>query len=106
MADLAASDVVVNKVSSATLSNGLTRFEKECTVTLAVHGDATSGQKILATAFGLSSFSEVSNFTKSDDTEVIPAAPAADKTFALLRAAATQAPATTSGTYKCVVKGY
>ena len=92
--------------SSRTLSNGLTLFEKACTVTLSTNGSATAGERVLATAFGLSSFEEVTPFIKTDNAEIIPAGPCADRTYALLKAAGTAAPASTSGAYNVVVKGY
>lgn len=104
MADLATSGVSILRTSSASLSNGLTMYQKACSVTLSTMGTATN--KVLATAFGLSSFEESSAWVKSDNTEVIPAGVSNDRTYLLLKAAGTAAPADTSGVYTCYVKGY
>jgi hypothetical protein len=106
MPDLTSSSVVVNRAASQTLSNGLTLFTKACTVTLTTHGSASAGERILATAFGLSSVEESTPWVKTDNAEIVPAGPAADRTFLLLKAAGTAAPAATSGAYNAVLKGY
>jgi len=106
MADLTASDVVINRSSNKTRSDSLIEFEKHCTITLSVHGDATAGQLIPAAAFGLSSLEQASSAVKSDDAEIIPAGISNDRSFLMLRAAGTAAPATTSGVYNIVVRGF
>jgi hypothetical protein len=110
MADITSSSVVVNRSSSQTLSSGLILWSKACTVTLT--GQGTTTNKILATAFGLSSFEETSSWVKTDNTEVVQAGPSNDRTLILLAdpddaAAANHiTPADRTGAYNCVVKGY
>lgn len=104
MADLATSAVVVSRVSSRTLSNGIVLFEKACAVTLTTQG--TVANKILATAFGLSAFEESSPWSKTDNTEIVVAGVSADRSYLLLKAAATNAPADYAATYNVYVKGY
>lgn len=106
MADLTSAGVSVSRTMSETRSNGLTLFEKACTVTLATNGTMTAGEKIPASAFGLSSLEEVSAFVKSDNTEVLAAGISNDRGNVLLKAAGSNAPAAYSGAYTCVVRGY
>lgn len=104
MPDLASSAVSITRVSSETLSNGITLFTKACVVTLTTQGTTTN--KILATAFGLSAFEESSSFSKSDNLEVIVPGVSNDRSYLLLKAAATNVPADFAGTYNVYVKGY
>jgi hypothetical protein len=106
MADLTTAGVSVTRTAYEIRSNGLTLWEKAVTLTLATHGSASSGELIPASAFGLSTFEECSSFTKSDDTIILVAAPSNDKVNMLLKAAGTNAPASVTGTYKGVVRGY
>lgn len=111
MADLATSGVVVDKVSSITLSNGIVLWRKECTVTLASMGSTTN--RILATAFGLSAISSTSNWISNDATpRVVPAVFNYDRSLILLAnlAEAVDANRTNgtdlSGTFRCMIEGY
>lgn len=104
MADLTSASVSVLRTSSSTLSNGLTQFEKTATVTLTAMG--TVANKVLASAFGLSSFEDSSMWTQTDNTIILVAAPASDRTYLLMKAAGTNAPADASGAFNCVVRGY
>jgi hypothetical protein len=94
------------RTASETRSNGLVFWEKAGSVTLSTHGSGSAGEKIPASAFGLSTFEECGVLTKSDNTVVVVAAPSADRTEMLLKAAGTNAPASVTGTYNFVVKGY
>lgn len=71
---------------------------RECTIVLTGQGTATN--KILASDLGFKGFKGSSIFTKSDNTEVLIGVPSYDKTFLLLKAAATNAPADFTGTYR------
>ena len=104
MADLASSAVTVLRISSETLSNGITLYTKACSVTLSTQGTVTN--KILATAFGLSAFEESSAWSKSDNTEVVPAGISNDRSHLLLRALATNVPLDYAGAYNVYVKGF
>jgi hypothetical protein len=104
MADLASSAVTILRISSQTLSNGITLWTKACSVTLTTQGTVTN--KILATAFGLSAFEESSSWSKTDNTEVIVAGVSGDRSHLLLKAAGTNAPADFAATYNVYVKGY
>lgn len=96
----------MNRSASATLSSGLVLFTKHCTVTLVTQGSATSGERILATAFGLSSIEESSAFCKTDDAALYLAAPCNDRSYVILKAEAAVTPLAVSGAFNCVVKGY
>lgn len=104
MADLASSAVTTLRISSQTLSNGITLFTKACAVTLTTQG--TVANKVLATAFGLSSFEESSSWSKTDNTEILVAGISNDRTHLLLKAAATGAPFDYAGAYNVYVKGF
>lgn len=104
MADLGTSAVTILRQSSRTLSNGTVLWEKACVVTLTTQG--TVANKILATAFGLSAFEESSSFSKNDNTEIVVAGVSADRSYLLLKAAGTNAPADFAATYNAYVKGY
>lgn len=106
MADLTTSSVVVNRTWNTTLSNGTVMYSKAVSMTLSTHGSASSGELILASAFGLTSIEEVSTLVKSDDTILIVGGPNAARSAILLKAAGTNAPASVTGVYACVVKGY
>lgn len=106
MPDLTTSNVVINRSWEQTLSNQLILKTKQVKMTLATHGDKTSGQKIPASAFGLASIEECSPLTKSDNTSILYAGPTQDKSTLLLRAAATNSVATATGDYYALVKGY
>lgn len=111
MADLATSAVANDvNVSSMALSNGLTVFRRQLTLTLT--GQGTTTNRILASVLGFSTVQWVSNFVKTDNTEIIPAVPSSDRSMILLMdpKQATDAnralPADFTGTYKCTVEGY
>jgi hypothetical protein len=106
MADLTTAGVSITRQAYEIRSNGLTYWEKAVTVTLSTNGSATATELIPASAFGLTTVEECSPLTKTDDTIIVVAAPSNDKTFILLKAAGTNAPASVTGAYKCVVKGY
>lgn len=106
MADLTTSNVVINRSWEQTLSNSLVLKTKQVKMTLATHGDKTSGQQIPATAFGLSSIEECSALTKDDNSLIVIAGPSQDKTLLLLRATATNALATATGGFYALIKGY
>lgn len=78
---------------------------RQLTLALTGQGDATD--KILASVLGLSKIYECSPLVKDDNTLIIVAAPSADGTFLLLKAAGTNAPAVnaTNGSYLCTVRG-
>lgn len=111
MADLASSAVSIDKISNTTLSNGIVLYRKECTVTLTSQGGITN--RILATAFGLSSISLTSNWTSNDATpKIYPAAPTYARDVILLSDitnvtdASKINPIDIAGTYRCTVEGY
>jgi hypothetical protein len=104
MADLASSAVTTLRISSETLSNGITLYTKACSVTLTTQGTVTN--KVLATAFGLSAFEESSSWSKSDNTEIIVAGVSNDRSHLILKAAGTNAPADYAGVYNVYVKGF
>lgn len=104
MADLATSAVTVSRTDSRTTTPGTVLYSKACSVTLTTQGSASN--KILATAFGLSAFEESSAWSKTDNTELIVAAISADRSYLLLKAAGSNAPADFAGAYVCYVKGY
>lgn len=104
MADLASNAVTTLRTSSQTLSNGVVLYSKACNVTLTTQGSAAN--KILATAFGLSAFEESSSWSKTDNTEVVVAGVSSDRSYLLLKAAGTNAPADYAATYNVYVKGY
>lgn len=101
MADLAASAVTVLKTKYMGTKKEI--LVKECTVVLSAQGTATN--KILASILGLTYFQGISVFTKSDNTEVVLGVPSYDKTFLILKAAATNAPADFTGTYRAEISG-
>ena len=105
MADLASSAVTTTRSSSSTLSNGITLYSKACSVVLSTQGSTSN--KVLATAFGLSTFEESSRWSKSDDTSVICAGVSGDRTYLLLKADGSGTPTDiVAGTYICYVKGF
>lgn len=106
MADLTSAGVVTNRTWSDTLSNGSVLYSKHVTVTLSTNGSASAGELIPASAFGLTSIEEVSTLVKSDDTILIVGGPNTARSAILLKATGTNAPASASGVYSFVVKGY
>src|ERR1700678_2606187 len=76
-------------------------------VVLAGNGDGNfgGGSDIPASAFGMSVIREVSGVTKSDNSVILVAAPKADGSGILLKAAGTNAPAQYTGTFNMRVKG-
>jgi hypothetical protein len=111
MADLASTAVSVDKISFSTLSNGIVLYRKECTVTLTGQGGTTN--RILATAFGLSSVSLTSNWVTNDATpKIYPAVAAYAKDVVHLSDitnavdASKILPVDVTGTLRCTVEGY
>ena len=104
MADLVPGSVTIVRQDSRALSNGITLWTKAASVTLASMG--TAANKVLATAFGLSAFEESSAWSKSDNTEVVVAGISNDRSYLLLKAAASGAPFDYSGVYNVYVKGF
>lgn len=103
MANLAASAVTI--LSSWT-EGGLNGKQLKCrqvTVVLAAMG--TVANKILASAFELTTVEQVENFIKSDNTLVLPAAPSYDGSQVVLANQAAFAPADVTGTFRTTVKG-
>jgi len=102
MANLASSAVTLTN----TRYEGLHRERKVQEGTVALTGQGTATNKILAATLGLTFFRGISTLTKSDDTEVLIGVPSYDKSFLILKAAATNAPADFTGTYRYEVSGY
>ena len=101
MADLALSAVTI--LGSRYEGTKKEILVRECTVVLTGQGTATN--KILASTLGFKGFKGQSIFTKSDNTEVLIGIPSYDKTFLILKAAATNAPADFTGTYRAELSG-
>lgn len=109
MADLTSTDVTIDANRSWELGD---RFNKligkklSVTLVLTAQGDGAAGSNIPASALGLTTVFEVRPLTKSDDSLVVVGAPNYAKSGILLKAAATNAPAQYTGTFKTVVIGY
>jgi len=105
MANLASSGVTITNSYEA--GNRASRFVHKvvfATVVLSAMGTATN--QIPASAFGLSKILAVSNLTKSDNTEVIPAAVSTNGTLILLKKQDAFAPQDATGTYNLRLEGY
>lgn len=109
MADLASSAVTILRSAVEEEDTGHEVKSLMAKVTIASMGTATN--KILATAFGLTTIYSATPFVKSDDTLVYVVAPAADGSFLLLvdgdnaTAANQTAPADKSGTFYTTIRG-
>lgn len=74
-------------------------------IALTSAGSGAADNKIPASAFGLSSIEEVSPLVNDSNDLVIVGTPNFDGSELLLKAAATNAPASYTDTFRCVVKG-
>jgi hypothetical protein len=104
MADLATTGVAINAGrSSELIMTGRKVRLVQFTLTLSSMGSATN--KILASVLGFKEILWASPAVKSDNSEIVPAAPSTDGSMLLLRASATEAPADSTGTYNLMVAG-
>jgi hypothetical protein len=109
MANVAPANVVLRNSDTYPLGD---RFQKDMmesqgdyAVTLAGNGDGTVGNDIPASAFGLQFIHSVTDVVKTDNTLVLSAAPKADGSGILLKAAGSNAPAQYTGVFNMRVKG-
>lgn len=103
MADLAQTAVSITKATRLALTGGNRRILE---VSLTLTGQGTATNKINASVLGLTKIIESSPLTASDNSLVIVAAPSADGTYLLLKAAGTNAPADYTATLLGVIQGY
>lgn len=104
MADLAASAVTILDNYFSDGGNGKKFRTRKVRLVLTTQGGATN--KIPAEVLNLTSIESATPAVASDNSLVIVAAPSYDKTFLLLKAAGTNAPADYNGiTVELVVKG-
>lgn len=101
MADLAASAVTLNRDWFAGLQRNVRN--KDVTLVLAAMGTATN--KIPAAALGFTKLLGGASLVKSDNTEIVLGVADSTGDNLLLKAAATNAPADFTGTYRGVVSG-
>lgn len=104
MADITAADVTLVRSWS---EGGLALKDRVVKiVSLDLGGQGTTTNAIPASALGWTVIEEASTFVKDDNTLVVAAAPSADGSKLLLKAAATNAPADYTGTFIGTVRGY
>lgn len=106
MADATTLNVLVKKATSETLSNGMVLWRKAVTITISDLGTKAADKKIPVAAFGLSTLDNVTPFVSSEDDEIIPAGISCNRLYVLLQTSNANAPASYSGTYNIVVRGY
>ena len=86
--------------------NGKRRTVLEVTVVLTGAGSGASSNKIPASAFGLTVIEEVSSFVNDGGDLIIVGSPNYDGTEIVFKAAATNAFASYTDTFRGTVKGY
>jgi len=105
MADLTQSGVTVLDTWTEGNVNGKRRVALRCQVALSGAGSGATSNKIPASAFGLKKVEEVSLLVNDDSDLVIAASPNYAGTEIILKAAGTNAPASYTDTFRCIVKG-
>lgn len=101
MADLAASAVTIVDSWYPTTNKHI----KSRRVTLVLTGQGTAANAIPASVMDFREIEQVTVLTQDDDTDLVVGAPDDAKTTLLLKAAATNAPADYTGTFKGVITG-
>lgn len=104
MADLTSSAVTVSRDYTGGGNNGLLHSYRDVVLVLTVQG--TAANKIPASVLELNELVGASVFRKDDDTVLLVAAPDYAGANLLLKAAATNAPADFTGTFKGTVWGF
>jgi hypothetical protein len=105
MADLTASGVTLLDAWSAGGVNGKRQTVLKLDLVLAGAGSGAASNKIPASALGMSTIEEVSSLVKSDGLVIVPATPNIAGTEIILGGGASNANASYTGTFRCVVKG-
>lgn len=103
MASLAASGVTTNDNYNEGGNNGKKFSVIEATVVLSSMGGTTN--KILASAFSLTTISRSTTLVKTDNSAAYLTAPSADGTFLLVFPTAADTPADVSGTFNITLHG-
>jgi len=107
MADLTSSSVTINRSAAiGSKSNKLVDNRYYMTAVLASHGTLVSGNRIPASAFGITKVTRVSNFVDSGGATVIPAGIDPTSTYVILGGGAANALANYTGTYSFVLDGH
>lgn len=103
MASLASSAITV--ISNDTSGGHTGKRWSEDYVTVALTGQGGGTNKILASAFGFSTFIDSSPWVSSDNTQILTAAPSYDKTYLQLVTSGGVTAADATGTFQARVRG-
>jgi hypothetical protein len=105
MADLASTGVTLLDAWPDGGTSGKRRTALKLEIVLAAAGSGATSNKIPASALGLSTIEEVSSFVKSDGLVIVPATPNIAGNEIILGGGASNANASYTGTFRCIVKG-
>lgn len=106
MADLARSNVTILNHWTEGGLNGKRQVVLQVEAVISAAGAGSSGAKLPASAFGLTKVEEVSALMNDGGDLVVVGSPNYDKSEIVLKAAATNALASYSDTFRFTVRGY
>lgn len=105
MADLTSSGVTQLAAWSEGGTNGRRQTVLKLEIVLAGAGSGAASNKIPASALGMGTIDEVSSFVKSDGLVIVPASPNIAGNEIILGGGTSNANASYTGTFRCIVKG-